>query len=84
MNTKQVAEQLGTNETDVRKSKGQFRYHRSYFYRYGATPDKLETFVKEKIPTAVITGSGDHWHAFDGGAPSGSAKDSFMWVTFTV
>lgn len=84
MNAKQVAEKLGTNEKYVRKYKGQFRYHRSYFYRHGVTPDKLESFVKEKIPTAVITASGDHYHDFVGGAESGSAKDSFLWVTFTV
>jgi hypothetical protein len=84
MNAKQIADQLGTDEKYVRKYKGQFRYHRSYFYRFGMTVDKLEKFVKEKIPTAVITDSGDHWHDFVGSAPSGSAKDSFMWVTFKV
>ncbi len=82
MNTKQVAEALGTKH--VRKSKGQFKYWRSYFYRNGNTPDRLIDYVKGKIPTAVITGSGDNWHAFVGGAASGSAKDSHFWVTFTA
>jgi hypothetical protein len=84
MNAKQIAEKLGCSENHVRKYKGQFRYHRSYFFHHGISPEKLENFVKTKIPNVVITDSGDHFHSFVGSAPSGSAKDSFMWVTFTV
>ncbi len=82
MTTKQVAELLGT--TDIRKSKGAFKFYRSYFYRHGMTPEHLVNKVKEKIPNAVILDSGDHWAPFNGGAKSGSAKDSYLWVTFTV
>jgi hypothetical protein len=82
MTTKQVSEILETEH--VRKSKGQFKYWISYFYRHGRTPESMAEYVKTKLPNAVITGTGDHWHAFVGGAESGSAKDSFMWVTFTT
>jgi hypothetical protein len=84
MKTKEIAELLGVNEKSVRKYKGQFRYHVSYFYHHGLSGETLANIVKEKIPTAVITESGDHRHDFVGGAESGSAKDSFVWVTFKV
>lgn len=84
MTTKQVIEKLGVNEKYIRKYKGNFRYHRSYFYRHGMSPESLVEFIKSKIPTATIVESGDHYHSFVGGAESGSAKDSFMWVTFNA
>ena len=40
--------------------------------------------VTEKIPNAIIIDSGNHDHNFVGGANSGSAQDSFLWVKFTV
>ena len=82
MTTKQVSNLLGTNY--VRKSKGQFKYWKSYYYGITLTADKLVEHVKAKIPNAVITDSGNHWHSFVGGTTSGSAKDSYLWVTFTV
>jgi hypothetical protein len=36
------------------------------------------------IHEITIVDSGDHHHSFVGGAPSGSAKDSYVWVKFTV
>jgi hypothetical protein len=84
MKTIEVATLLGVTDKHVRKYKGQFRYHKSYYYRHGLTPETLVNNVKEKIPTAVITDQGDHQHVFVGGAETGSAKDSFVWVTFKV
>lgn len=84
MTTKKVAELLETSENNVRKYKGVFRYHRGYFYRHGQSEKDLENHVKSKIPLATILDSGDHWHAFVGGAKSGSAQDSFLWVRFTA
>jgi hypothetical protein len=84
MKTKDVAVKLGCDERLVSKYKGAFRYHRSYFYSNNMSPEALVRLVKSKIPEAVIVDSGDHWHEFVGGAKSGSAKDSFMWVKFTV
>lgn len=84
MTTKQIAEKLGVDIRYVRKSKGQFRYHKSYFWGMFQGADKLIALVKEKIPNAVITEHGNHYHEFVGGAESGSSKDSFLWVKFTV
>ena len=84
MTTKQIAEQLGTELDNVRKYKGQYRYHRSYYWGVTSNADKLVELVRTKIPAARITDSGNHFHGFVGGAKSGSAKDSFLWVTFTV
>lgn len=84
MTTKQVAEALDVNEKYVRKYKGQFRYHKSYYWGMFNNAETLVSLVKLKIPSAVITDSGNHYHSFVGGAASGSAKDSFLWVTFKV
>ncbi len=82
MTTKQVSELLGT--PSVRKVKGQFKYWQSYYWGSTKSADKLIARVKERIPNAVITDSGNHFHAFRGGASSGSRQDSYLWVTFTV
>jgi len=82
MTTKEIQVKLDT--TYVSKYKGQFKYCQSYFYRHGMTEEKLAEKVKAKIPSAVITGTGDHFHNFVGSAKSGSSKDSYLWVTFTV
>lgn len=81
MTTKEVAALLGTKH--VKKHKGQFKYWVSYYW-HAPEADKLAASVKAKIPQAVITDSGTHFHAFVGGASSGSAKDSYSWVTFTL
>ena len=80
----EVAKLLGVTENQIKKSKGQFKYICSYFYGFTSNADKLIARVKEKIPNSIITGSGNHWHQFVGGAKSGSAKDSYLWVTFTI
>jgi hypothetical protein len=72
------------NTDCVKKYRGVFRYHKSYFYTSGLTPETLIAKVKEKLPNAKIIDSGDHYAKFFGGAPSGSKLDSFMWVTFTL
>jgi hypothetical protein len=80
----EISKLLGVGENKVRKYKGVFRYHNSYFYPYGKTEETLVRLVKDKIPTANIIDSGNHYHDFVGGAKSGSAKDSFFWVTFSI
>ena len=55
-----------------------------YFYRHDRTPEKYAEKIKEAFPGAFIIDTGDHWHAFVGGAKSGSAQDSYMWVRFKV
>ena len=83
MTTKEVSTLLGGTE-HVRKSKGQFKYWQSYYWGVTRSADALIAKVKAAIPQAVITDSGNHFHAFVGGAKSGSAQDSYLWVTFTV
>jgi hypothetical protein len=84
MNAKQIAEALGTSEKYVRKYKGQFRWHKSYYWGANSSPQPMVDKIKATFPTAVVTDSGNHFHAFVGGAKSGSAQDSYLWVTFTV
>jgi len=85
MNTK-TAQEIGKllNTKYIRKSKGQFMYWKSYYYGFSITADKLSEHVMASIPNAIITGSGNHWHEFVGNAKSGTAKDSYLWVTFTI
>lgn len=87
MNTKSltaddVSKLLGSKH--VRKSKGQFMYWQSYYWGFTKSADKLVELVKSKIAGVVIADSGNHYHSFVGGAKSGSAKDSYLWVKFTV
>lgn len=82
MTTSEVQKLL--NSQHVRKYKGAFRYHQSYYWGFTDSADKLVEKVKAAIPSAKIIDSGNHWHEFVGGAKSGSAKDSFLWVTFKV
>ncbi len=82
MTTNYVKRLLGTDR--VRKSKGIFKMWVSYYYHLGLTTDKLVNQVTSSITGAVIVASGDHYHTFCGSAKDGSAKDSYLWVTFTV
>ena len=84
MTTNEAATKLGINSKYLKKYKGQFKYWRSFFYRGQGTSHGLVDFIKAKIPTAEITNHGEHWHEFVGGAKSGSAQDSFWWVTFKI
>ena len=85
MITKEVAKMLGVSENSLRKYKGVFRWHKSYFYlyeKYGY--NEMMNYILSKIPDAEIVDYGDHWHSFVGGAKGGSEKDSFFWVKFKV
>ena len=75
--------QLDVSEDRVRTIKGAFRLHKSYYY-CKETSANLAASVSSKFPDATILEHGNHRHAFVGGAASGSAKDSFIWVTFTL
>lgn len=68
----------------VKKHKGVFTYWVTYHWNCTGTADKLVAHVMEKIPNAVIVDSGNHFHSFVGGAKSGTAQDSFLWVKFTI
>lgn len=84
MTSQQVADLLGTQIENIRKSKGDFRFHSSYYWGITKDATSLVEMIKTKIPTAIIVDSGNHYHGFVGGAESGSAQDSFLWVKFTV
>lgn len=63
---------------------GVFTVKKSYFYRNGMTAGGLWDRVQAKIAAAQLVDCGDHWHEFVGGAKSGSAKDSYFWVKFSL
>lgn len=85
MTIKEITELLLDNGFDFVKNKSKFiETGQSYYYTNGLTPEKLENRLKEVFPNATIIESGDHFHSFVGGAESGSAKDSYMYVRFTI
>lgn len=85
MKATDVAKLLGVNEKYIKKCKGGwFRYHVSYFYGFTKSADGLIDLVKSRVPNAQILDSGNHYHEFVGGAKSGSAKDSYLWVKFNL
>jgi len=67
-----------------RKKAGTIIAKWGYFYRHGMEPSKLADKVKRLYPGAEIVDTGDHWHAFVGGAKSGSAQDTYMYVEFRL
>jgi hypothetical protein len=84
MTANDIAKALGVSDRYVRKYKGAFRYHQSYYWGFFNGPDRLIAKIKKIFPSATILDSGNHWHSFDGGAKSGTAKDSFLWVQFRL
>ncbi len=84
MTSFEVAEKLEVSTEEVRKYKGTFRYHVSYYWGVTRDATALINRIKAKIPEAVVLDSGNHFHSFVGGAKSGSAKDSFLWVHFRL
>lgn len=56
----------------------------SYFYGIGMSPEVAADFIREEFPDITVLDSGNHYHNFVGGAKSGSAKDSFIWVKFKI
>ena len=81
MKTKEI-EQLGFKNVSLHK--GIFTVKKSYFYTNEMTTEGIFAEIQKKIPTAKLVDSGNHWHAFVGGAKSGSTQDSYMWVKFTA
>jgi len=68
----------------VIKSKGQFKYRVSYFWGFTASGDSLRPKILQHFPNAEITGWGNHFHSFEGGAKHGTSKDSYLWITFKI
>lgn len=56
----------------------------SYYWGVSKGAEAKIEKVKSLFPTAEILSSGNHYHAFVGGAKSGSAKDSYFWVVFKL
>ena len=86
MTTQELKSLIGCTCVKARRKLGKNSYRAmwSYFYRHGATPELKKNRVEETLRDAKIVDVGDHWHEFVGGAESGSAQDSFMWVDFVL
>jgi hypothetical protein len=56
----------------------------SYYYRFEKTPEGYVEKIQRMFPNARIIDKGDHMHSFVGGARTGGAQDSYMWVRFEV
>ena len=65
-----------------------FMLGRSYYYRGGSTPEKLETYalktLAKKLDGVKAIESGDNWAPFKGNAKSMASNDSFIWVVLAV
>ncbi len=67
-----------------RKRNGNLVAKQTYYFHHGLTEEKLWLKVKTVFPNAEMIDSGDHFHAFVGGAKTGSPQDSFVWVEFKL
>ena len=67
-----------------RKKDGSIIGKRGYFYKMGMSPESLKEKLLSFIPNAIVIDTGDHWAPFRGGAKTGSAGSSYMWVQFKL
>jgi hypothetical protein len=84
MNLKEARAKLAEKFKLSTYSRGVFKVKKSYYWGFTKSGDELIPAVKAIFPDAEILQSGNHFHAFVGGAKSGSAQDSYWWLTFKV
>jgi len=89
MNKVMVCKILDLNPEYVKSSKGNFTYFKSFFSCLFSNvdekmKDKILAKAKENNINIQIIDNGCHYHDFVGGAKSGSAKDSYHYVTFKI
>lgn len=86
--TKKLIKENVSHDAITFHKDGTFTVKHSYFYRHGMTTRTIAEKAMAQMDAigihATEVDSGDHFHAFVGGAKSGSAQDSYMWVKFTV
>jgi hypothetical protein len=73
---KRAIEDLFCGKRVVFKRDGSVEVRHSYYYRHGATAEKLEAYVLKKISNATIIDSGDNWQPWP--------KDSYFWVRISI
>ena len=81
-NLKEVREKLEAIADMVSiKKNGNFIARLGYFYRHGYSEDKLAEHILKALGDNIeIVDKGDHWTAFNGGAPL--QRQSHWWVEF--
>ena len=79
----EAAETLGYGVKFNNKT-GTFKVCRSYFYHHGLTAELVARKFSAAFTGATLVGSGDHSHAFVGGAKAYSSQDSYVWAEFRV
>jgi hypothetical protein len=84
MNPSEVREKLKSVTGIVSFTKGIYTAKKSYYWGITKSGSEFADKVKAALPEAEILEHGNHYHAFCGGAKSGSAKDSYYWVTFKM
>lgn len=90
MKNPSVKEVLRNNVSNFTSSKGPtYTFKQSYFYRHGDEYSFANNIIKQ-IKTLMphnsvnLIDAGDHWHAFVGGAKSGSAQDSYLYAKIEI
>jgi len=68
----------------VSKRNGVYTVKRSYFWGVSNDGSGFAEKVRKTITGSRIVDYGNHFHHFVGGAKSGSRKDSYYWVKFTI
>ena len=56
----------------------------TYFYSGGLSKEGCSKKITTAFPNAYIIDSGNHYHAFVGGAKIGGPQDTYFWVTFKL
>ena len=84
MKSSDMHEIVGGNK--VSKHKGIFTARFGYFYRHGQSGESTRDKVVKRLTDAgikhTVVDYGDHYAAFDGGAPI--EKSSHFYVKFTI
>ncbi len=89
MNRAMVCKIFDINPNNLKVSKGNFVWFQSFFYGMFSNKDeKMKNKILSKAAecklNVTIIDSGMHYHDFVGGAKSGSARDSYHYVTFQI
>ncbi|MFA6569984.1 MAG: hypothetical protein WCT77_01970 [Bacteroidota bacterium] len=68
----------------ISQKNGIFTAKKSYYWGIAKDGSEFADKVLALVPNSKLVEFGNHFHHFVGGAKSGSAKDSYLYVKFTV
>ena len=82
LTTDAIRAEINSDTLSLRK--GIYTAKWSYFYSSGRSVETCKEKITTAFSNAYIIDGGNHWHSFVGGCKTGSAQDTYFWVTFKL